>query len=385
MRKKGILFNIIREYDYELFRPIYEKLYPDNRLDIYFGSALYHKWRKVRQKATPFWQKPLLRINNRQLLLESALKYGVDSKRILTELQCRLIRFDLFIDSSFKVIRNIFPLKRVQIFHGFSGKKDQNGQNGTISPRARQYDALFCFSHWHAELFKKAGFLTEKTKIYVIGFPMLDQLVNKSLDIDSILNRYNAAPDKPSVLYAPSWNPQLSLHNIGIDLIEKLAQLKDWTVLVKPHPISLDFKIAPHQQITLANWLGKFESQGKIIFVKDHGSPRYLKAADVLITDYGTTLFEFMLLTKPILFYDTPQAASISSLPQTLPLIRKATHCFKTAQQAIDILRSGSYKNTDNMKQLQKKLATQRFYDVGGATDRAVNAIYELLDLEPSV
>ena len=70
-------------------------------------------------------------------------------------------------------------------------------------------------------------------------------------------------------------------------------------------------------------------------------------------------------------------------MPEKLPQIRKAVHSFSKAEQAIDLLKTGGYKDTEGMAETKRNLAEERFYDVGGATDRAVKAIYELLEIEP--
>lgn len=387
MRKKKILYNVIRDYDYELFRSVYERLIEDPGLDIYFGSALSRSCRRLRKKQTRFWKRHLLRINNRQPTLNILKHYGIDKKKILTEFQMKWTRIDLSIDTNFiGKIRNKFPLtlKRVQTFHGFSGKKTASGEDATINSAAGEYDALFCFSDWHAELFRKSGFLTDRTRIYTIGFPILDGMIDSKIGRNTVLKQYGADVSKLSVLYAPSWNPQLSLHNIGKNLIEKLVD-NSWTLLVKLHPNLMGKQPAVQAggEIDWRTYLENYERKNKLIVLRDHYSPKYLQAADVLITDYGTTLFEYMLLGRPIIFYDTSEAASVSSLPEKMPQIRRAVHLFSNAEQAIDLLKTGRYKDTEGMSEAKRNLAEERFYDVGGATDRAVKAIYELLEIEP--
>ncbi len=381
--KKKILLNVLRESDYEIFRPIYQKLIQDARLDIYFGSALIHKFRKKSLCYRGTFRQITARFTCKEPVLSLLDKYDIKQERILAEWQSKWKLWDMCIGTYFKIIRTVFPTKQVQIFHGFTGKKGVGGVDETINATASQYDALFCFSQMHAELFRSAGFLDSKTKIFCIGFPKLDDLVSGNISRETVLREYGADPSKTTVLYAPTWNPESSLNNVGEELIEKLCG-GSWTLLVKPHPISLETRTAKgYRRNNWAEYLTELEQKGKIIFIREQSSPRYLTAADVLITDLGTTLFEYMLLNKPILFYNSPRSLSITTLPQKIPKIRKVVYLFDKVDEAIGILKRGHLKDTDEMIEIKREITQERFYDVGGATGRAAKAIYEILGLEP--
>jgi len=387
--KRKILFNVLLENHYELFAPVYTRLLKDPRLRIYFTSTLGHKYYKRLRREMSLFEQFKGRLFGKEPALRYLKPYDIDSSKILSPWQVRWRRWDICIEASYKPPRLIFPTKLIQVFHGFSGKFTLKGRSdkidGTINPAAEKYDALFCLSPKHTELFLQAGFLKDKTSVLCVGFPKLDALVNGSISRDEVLRSYGADPSRMSVLYAPSWNPELSLNHIGEELIESLSHQK-WTLLVKLHPSSYQFNgnIKGYIRNDWAQFLDALATQGRLIHVRDHCTCRYLKAADVLITDHGSTLYEYMLLNRPILYYDTPKASLIMTMPEKLPKIRQATHPFQRSQQTLDLLSTGGFADTAGMAEAREQLVQERFYDVGGATERVVKAVYRLIKLAPA-
>lgn len=381
--KRKILFNVVRENQFEMCAPIYHKLRNDPRLRIYFTSALCHNYYK-RLKRTMGW---LGRFKAVALSKQPALRLlapYIDSSGILSDQQVRWRRWDVCIEVQYHSPKIKLPTKWIQMFHGFAGKLTPDGENYTVNKRAGKYDRLFCFSPKLVEHYIQSGYIKDEKAALCIGFPKLDGLVDGNITRDKVLQSYGADPSQMSVLYAPSWNPELSLNNIGEELIELLSN-RQWTFLVKLHPISYQF-VRRVEGYTRGDWdrfLDAQAAQGGLIYVRDQYSPRYLKAADVLITDHGSTLYEYMLLNRPVLYYDAPEAGSVMAMPETLPRIRRATRTFQRPQQALDLLSTGGFADTAGMAEARQQLAQERFYDVGGATERAVKAIYELIGLEP--
>lgn len=134
----------------------------------------------------------------------------------------------------------------------------------------------------------------------------------------------------------------MSLNTIGEKLIECL-QSGPWTLLVKLHPMSCHtYAIPPgYSRTDWPQFLDKKARSGRLIHVTDQITARYLRAGDVLITDHGSTLYEYMVLGRPILYYDTPEAQAVMTMPETLTVIRQAVHTFQQPDQALQILTKG--------------------------------------------
>ncbi|KPK77187.1 MAG: hypothetical protein AMJ79_04160 [Phycisphaerae bacterium SM23_30] len=361
--RRNILFNVVLENHFDLFAPVYHRLRKDPRLQICFTNS----------------QKP------RSAEPDFCRQHGLNPSCFLPQRRILLRRWDLCIEADYAFPLIARPACSVQTFHGNADKVTRSGRNFILHRDLKHYDALFCMSPDHVETLHQAGLLKHKKAAFCIGYPKLDALVDGSIHRDEVLKSYGADPSRRSVLYAPSWDPQLSLEQIGTELINLLSGRR-WAFLVKPHPKSFHFKPNDSDQKAPSgkDWktfLDQLHRDRRLIHLTDQNTSRYLTAADVLITDHGSTLFEYMILDRPILYYDTPQANAQISFKNTLKKIRAAAYSFQTPDQALQLLKKNHIPDKTYMAQARKELFAQRFYQVGTATDRAVAAIYKLLKL----
>jgi len=106
----------------------------------------------------------------------------------------------------------------------------------------------------------------------------------------------------------------------------------------------------------------------------------------VLITDHGSTLYEYMVLGRPILYYDTEQGNERIQIISRLEKIRRLAYCFSEPEEAVELVRSlpaGRLSDSTDMAAARKECVEEVFYGVGGATDRAIAAIYDVLKIRP--
>lgn len=130
------------------------------------------------------------------------------------------------------------------------------------------------------------------------GYPRIDGTINGSPFIKNILNQsYNFDDKKKIILYAPTWRGVGNGITDTIDTIinhinELSANLSagDTQLFLKVHPlaythikdnIELDINLIP-------NWMDTNEILGYV---------------DILITDYSSLFFDFLVTNKPILFF----------------------------------------------------------------------------------
>ena len=137
------------------------------------------------------------------------------------------------------------------------------------------------------------------------GFPRNDKLFeNNRAEIIRKLQSYgvNAEADKKIILYAPTWRgeqysqPDTDLHDVYklIQIIEDSIDTKEYQVLVKLHQIVYHY--LKENQVELGDAQAKF-----IPATMD--TNEILSVTDVLISDYSSIFYDFMLTGKPILFY----------------------------------------------------------------------------------
>lgn len=143
------------------------------------------------------------------------------------------------------------------------------------------------------------AFAMDVARVHALGVPRTDVFFDTGrIDrtASTIRTRLGLRPEQRIALFAPTFrgNGQLSAHyDVGAvpwhDFVRDLGE--DWVVLVKLHPFvaRAGSDIPPHDQI--------------IDVSAERELNDLLMAADVLITDYSSAIFEFSLLGKPMVFF----------------------------------------------------------------------------------
>lgn len=180
--------------------------------------------------------------------------------------------------------------KSINSWHGVPLKKIGNDVKGRNDFDFSDAD-VFCYSgNYEYEIYKRAFKLTDDN-LYKVGMPRNEiVLKNDQKIIDKVKSELEIG-NKKIILYAPTWreNPNdLKL----MDFAEwKKILADDYILLVKAHGLTQGFTI------------------GKNSFVRDisdyEETAELILAADILITDYSSIMFDFTLTNKPIFIYMT--------------------------------------------------------------------------------
>lgn len=143
------------------------------------------------------------------------------------------------------------------------------------------------------------SFRVDISRVRALGVPRTDAFFDDALvqrSADAVRQRYGVPDGTKIALFAPTFrgNGQLTA-TYDVDLVPWStlgAQLgDDWAVLVKMHPF-----VAPLD-------VQRPGVTGVIDVSRDREITELLMAADVLITDYSSSIFEFALLKRPIVFF----------------------------------------------------------------------------------
>jgi len=111
---------------------------------------------------------------------------------------------------------------------------------------------------------------------------------------DSPSYQWPGQTQKPIILFAPTFSPNLTCAPALMAEITRLVQARDWQWVVKFHP-----KMDPQ-------WIEQYK---KIIGDNYHVSDEYsvaslLQSADVLLSDTSSIIGEFSLLSKPVVSFN---------------------------------------------------------------------------------
>lgn len=209
------------------------------------------------------------------------------------------------------------------------------------------------------------------------GSPRADIFFNISKElIDNIKSRLGVPSNKKMLLYAPTFrnNPEdnLSACRLDFDRLLKVIEKKfggEWVALIRFHP-----NVARHnltaRLVTLSD---------KILDATHYPDMQELLAAsDVLITDYSSTVVEFMLMHKPIFLYTKdiktyPKERELKQVYFDLPFARN-----RTEAELFDCIKR--YDAAAIRGRVDKFLAAFDSFDDGHASERVVDRIVEVIE-----
>jgi len=136
-----------------------------------------------------------------------------------------------------------------------------------------------------------------KTKVVATGMPKLDPVFSGKYDHTHLCKLLKLDPDKKIILYAPTFNTDLSSVYTFKDRITELATSNRY-ILIKLHGSTDPVTYLFYQELAK-----KFED---ILFIDDTNLAPYIGGADIMISDVSSAFLEFMALDKPVILYNNP-------------------------------------------------------------------------------
>lgn len=213
----------------------------------------------------------------------------------------------VFLDNEFLPMAYIRFSKRtkvVQLWHGTGtikkfGQDVNKGALKKLEYRANQRITHLIVNSGQVKKEYASAFGISDDRIYVLGLPRTDLMLNRPFlekRRERFLQEHEELRGKKCILYAPTFrdaevaNPQIHL---DLDRMSEEMPL-DEVLMIRLHP-----HVAGQMGGELEN--GKWDN---IINVSGYpGVTTLLAAADMLITDYSSIIFEYCLLGRPMIFY----------------------------------------------------------------------------------
>jgi hypothetical protein len=212
--------------------------------------------------------------------------------------------------------------------------------------------------------------------------PKVDCLVDGSLPRDRTASALGLAPERPTVLYAPTWSPASSLNKFGAALLARLRQLPV-NVVIKLHDRSCDRRPQYSGGVDWVGALSPMAEAGRVLIAAAGDICPYLAAADVLITDHSSAGFEFLLLDRPVIRIHVPELLALADVhPDYVRLLASASRSTDDVESTVAAVEHG-LANPAAESATRKAVAADLFYRPGSATSRSVSALYEAIQLEP--
>lgn len=268
---------------------------------------------------------------------------------------------------------------RIQMFHGVAGKYGFDAP--TIS--MREWDRLFFVNERRLRNFVAAGAIDAGSPAArLIGMPKVDCLVDGSLRRDDMVRAFGLDPERPTVLYAPTWSAVSSLNLMGAELVARLQALPI-NLLIKLHDRSLD----PRPQYSGGvDWVARLTpiltSERTRLATHANIAP-CLAAADVMITDHSSAGFEYLLLDRPLVRIEVPDLLRQANVhPDYATLLASAAINTRDAAGAAAAVQR-ALADPSERRATRRAVAADLFYEPGGAAARCAAALYEVIELAP--
>ncbi|GAB2612917.1 glycosyl transferase [Paractinoplanes abujensis] len=198
-----------------------------------------------------------------------------------------------------------------------------------------------------------------------VGYPRNDRLARATAaDSAAVRDQLGIPAGRRVVLYMPTHREWLPAGHQVLD-VERLAQVlgPDTTLLVRKHYFSADTELP---------------TGGTVVDVSEHPvvEDLYL-AADVLLTDYSSAMFDFAVLDRPIVVFapDWPVYRDVRGT--YFDLLAEPPGAVATDFVTLsDLFRSGAY--ADETAQVARSAFRERFcyLDDGRAAERVVRRIF---------
>jgi len=303
--------------------------------------------------------------------------------RLLHPSRAALMRFDAYVASDFMWTSLPRGTRRVQVFHGVGGKYGFDAPTTSL----RDWDRLFFVNERRLRNIVTAGAIDEDSPaIRLIGMPKVDCLVDGTYARHDVLTDLGLQSDRRTVLYAPTWSPASSLNALGVDLVQALAQLPI-NLIVKLHDRSRD----PGERYSGGvDWPSRLQPvlpDGRGVIAPGHHIAPYLVAADLMITDHSSAGFEFLLRDRPLVRIHRPELLQLANVhPDYVTLLASAAESTTGVRDTVAAVERGLTDPLTRGRERQR-VAQELFYRPGGATERSVQALYEVIELgaAPSV
>ena len=275
------IFYIAKYYSIPIFKPLVEYLKSTDDKYAFYASN------KVIRNFPEEWDKSLILEN-----LKEAGKYKAD-----------------FVLSPGNYVDFRIPGIKVQIFHGIGVEKPAHYKIRHF------FDIYLTSGPVVTEKFLK---LKEKNNDYFevreTGWVKIDYILN--YPTKNLKKNLSIPEEKKIILYAPTFSNTMESGSKVVEKIENLVK-DDEFWLLKFHEF-MDKDIIVHF---------KEKSLPNIKIVETYDITPYLHAADILISDTSSVVYEFMVLNKPVITINTlsrkDKGIDVTSIDELRPAIDK--------------------------------------------------------------
>lgn len=269
----------------------------------------------------------------------------------------------------------------IQMWHGSFGIKKIERHVGSLTEskmwtkvakiNSDLTDYWISNSDFETNVYKSAFWNVRNIKL--LGHPRNDIFFeNNNKLVKKILSKYGVDLDKKIVLYMPTFREDYRLDCYNIDGKKLCEGLSDkfggeWILLVRLHPRIVQFKDKFFKQF----------GDDNVVDVTDYDDVQELLAiADVMISDYSSCIFDYLLTKRPAFIYATDIAEYEAERGLYYSLYETP---FAITKDNNELLRAiTEYDETQYIEKVESFLREKGSIEDGKASERIVNFIDSL-------
>jgi CDP-glycerol glycerophosphotransferase (TagB/SpsB family) len=168
---------------------------------------------------------------------------------------------------------------------------------------------------------------------------------------------------------------------MGEELVKTLGEA-GYAVIVKLHDRSRDLRYVNSGGVDWGARLEPLLERYGGVLAKGNDSSPYLAAEDVMITDHSSVGFEYLLLDRPLIRIHVPELIEKTDIePTYVQLLADVSTNVASVKETITAVER-SFAHANENSAMRVAVANEMFYKPGTATDRAVNELYDLMELD---
>lgn len=261
----------------------------------------------------------------------------------------------------------------VDVWHGIPFK----GFDADDFVVQRRYDEVWVASPMLRELYaRRFGF--DEYRVHVTGYARTDRLVRRQDDVDALRRSFGLGKG-PVVLFAPTWRQDdrgRSLYPFGLpeqaflDHIQQICRPHGATVVVRAHLNSPRRTAARHDSVVSLPHADFPDTEGLLLL------------SDVLVCDWSSIAFDFLLLDRPTIFLDVPapfgKGFALGPEHRFGPVVGDPETLGSRLEQAM--ARPESYRAEFGARHAAERAAVYGGFADGGSSERGVARLARLVE-----
>jgi hypothetical protein len=352
--RRSVLVEARTPMNLAVLGPVLQQLRADRRIDVWFTGV------------------------ERDDLRRAFDELGVGRQTISRD-RAAWTRFDLYVNADpWDAVTLHRTAKQVTFFHGVAGKYDLDCPIN-LPIGLDRYDSVAFPNSDRLSRYVAAG-IVPKDRAVLIGYPKIDALASNTTASATVAASLGLDPAQSTVIYAPTFSPAASLHSHGEAIIGTLLE-EGYNIIAKLHDRSFDPDPKYSSGIDWRARLNRFAGDRRFLLAGGADSTPYVLASDLLITDHSSIGFEFCVLDRPVVVFDTPELLTAARVnPDKAALLRSAARLVTRVEDLPAGVRS-ELQDPSRLRNQRASAARMVFYQPGRATERALALVYEMLEL----